>query len=108
MFQNDIGTLLEFTCYDQDDTVLDLTTAEHAYLYIKRGNEILKREMTIDDDPSTGKVTYTITDEDLTEGDLNYVFQVAVDFADGSHYNGSVIEEHIAKSLEADYVEPEG
>jgi len=108
MFQNDVGTILEFTCLDQDDNTLDLTTAEHVYLYIKRGTAILKREMTIDDDPASGKVTYTLTDEDLTEGDLNYVFQVAVDFADGSHYNGSVIEEHIAKPLEADYVEPEG
>lgn len=105
MFQNDVGTILEFVCLDQDNNPLDLTTAEHVYLYIKRGNEILKREMVIDDDPTTGKVSYVITEEDLTEGDLNYVFQVAVDFIDGSHYNGSVIEEHVAKPLEADYEE---
>lgn len=107
MFQNDIGTLLEFTCYDQDETVLDLTTAEHVYLYIKRGNEILKREMAIDDDPSSGKASYTITAEDFTEGDLNYTFQIAIDFEDGSHFNCSIIEEHIAKPLEADYEEEE-
>lgn len=105
MFQNDVGTILEFTCLDQDDNILDLTAAEHVYLYIKRGTAILKREMTIDDDPASGKVTYTLTDEDLTEGDLNYVFQIAVDFEDGSHYNGSIVEEHIAKPLEVDYEE---
>ena len=55
MFQNDVGTLLEFTCYDEDDTALDLTTAEHVYLFIKRGTEILKREMVIDDDPQAAR-----------------------------------------------------
>jgi len=107
MFQNDVGTILEFTCYDQDETILDLTNAVHAYLYIKHGNTILKREMTIDSNPSTGKVSYIITAEDFTEGDVNYVFQVTVDFIDGSHYNGSIVEEHVAKPLEADYVEEE-
>ncbi len=107
MFQNDVGTILEFTCYDQDDLHLDLTTAETVYLFIKRGNTILKREMTIDANPASGKVSYIVTEDDLTEGDLNYVFQVAVEFADGSHYNGSIVEEHIAKPLEADYVEEE-
>ena len=106
MFQNDIGILLEFTCLNQDDTALDLTTAEHAYLFIKRGNEILKREMVIDD-PSSGKVSYTITKDDLTEGDLNYTFQIAIDFEDGSHLNCTAVEEHIAKPLEADYEEEE-
>ena len=105
MFQNDIGTVLEFVCRDQDNNALDLTTAEHAYLFIKRGNTILKREMTIDVDPSSGKVSYAITEDDLTEGDLNYAFQIAIDFEDGSHFNCSVIEEHIAKPLEADYEE---
>lgn len=103
MFQNDIGVLLEFTCYDQNDTVLDLTTATHVYLYIKRGNEVLKREMNIDNNRTSGRVYYTTTEEDFTEGDLNYYFQIAIDFEDGSHYNGSIIEEHIAKPLEADY-----
>jgi len=107
MFQNDVGTILEFTCYDQDETILDLTNAVHAYLYIKHGNTILKREMTIDSNPSTGKVSYIITEDDLTEGDLNYAFQIAIDFEDGSHFNCSVIEEHIAKPLEADYEEEE-
>lgn len=107
MFQNDVGTLLEFTCYDEDDTALDLTTAEHVYLFIKRGTEILKREMVIDDDPSSGKVSYTITEDDLTEGDLNYAFQIAIDFEDGSHFNCTAVEEHIAKPLEADYEEEE-
>ncbi len=106
MFQKDIGILLEFTCLNQDDTALDLTTAEHAYLFIKRGNEILKREMVIDD-PSSGKVSYTITKDDLTEGDLNYTFQIAIDFEDGSHLNCTAVEEHIAKPLEADYEEEE-
>ena len=106
MFQKDIGILLEFTCLNQDDTALDLTTAEHAYLFIKRGNEILKREMVIDD-PSSGKVSYTITKDDLTEGDLNYTFQIAIDFEDGSHFNCTAVEEHIAKPLEADYEEEE-
>ena len=68
MFQNDIGTVLEFVCRDQDNNALDLTTAEHAYLFIKRGNTILKREMTIDVDPSSGKVSYAIAEDDFTEG----------------------------------------
>lgn len=105
MFQNDIGTILEFTCYDQDNTPLDLTTATNAFLYIKRGTEILKREMVIDDNPASGKVSYVITEDDLTEGNLNYLFQVVVDFSDGSHFNGSIVEEHIVKPLEADYIE---
>ena len=108
MFQNDIGTILEFTCYDQDDNILDLTTAIAAYLYIKRGTEILKRTATIDDDTTSGIVKYTVTENDLTTGDENYYFQVAIDFEDGSHYNGSIVEEHIAKPLETDYQEEEG
>ena len=106
MFRNDIGTVLEFTCYDQDDNILDLTTATAAYLYIKRGDEVLKWTAVIDDDPTSGIVRYTVVDGDLSEGDFNYQLQVTIDFVDGSHYNGKILEEHVARPLEVDYVEP--
>ena len=105
MFQNDVEIIIEFTCKDQDNNALNLTTAIHAYLYMKRGTEVLRREMAIDDERTSGKVSYTITNKDLTQGDMNYSFQVSIDFTDGSHYNGEIVEEHIARPLEADYVE---
>jgi len=105
MFQLDVGVELDFICYDQDGEILDLTNATGAFLFIKRGNEILKRTATLADDRTTGIISYTITDEDLTVGDLNYQLQVAVDFSNGAHLNSSIVEAHVAEPLEADYVE---
>ena len=105
MFQLDVGVELDFICYDQDGEILDLTNATGAFLFIKRGNEILKRTATLADDRTTGIITYIITDEDLTVGDLNYQLQVAVDFANGAHISSSIVEAHVAEPLEADYVE---
>ena len=105
MFQLDVGVELDFICYDQDGEILDLTNATGAFLFIKRGNEILKRTATINDDRTTGIISYVITNEDLTVGDLNYQLQVAVDFANGAHISSSIVEAHITKPLEADYVE---
>jgi hypothetical protein len=96
---------LDFICYDEVGEILDLTNATSAHLFIKRGNEILKRTATLADDRTTGIISYTITDEDLTIGDLNYQLQVAVDFANGAHISSSIVEAHITKPLEADYVE---
>ena len=105
MFQLDVGVELNFICYDEVGEIVDLTNATGAFLFIKRGNEILKRTATLDDDRTTGIISYTITDEDLTIGDLNYQLQVAVDFANGAHINSSIVEVHVAEPLEADYVE---
>ena len=105
MFQLDVGVELDFVCYDQDGEILDLTNATGAFLFIKRGNEILKRTATLADDRTTGIISYTITNEDLTVGDLNYQLQVAVDFSNGAHLNSSIVEAHVAEPLEADYVE---
>jgi len=105
MFQLDVGVELDFICYDEVGEILDLTNATSAHLFIKRGNEILKRTATLADDRTTGIISYTITDEDLTIGDLNYQLQVAVDFANGAHISSSIVEAHITKPLEADYVE---
>lgn len=105
MFQLDVGVELNFICYDQDGEILDLTNATGAFLFIKRGNEILKRTATLADDRTTGIISYTITDEDLTVGDLNYQLQVAVDFSNGAHISSSIVEAHVAEPLEADYVE---
>ena len=105
MFQLDVGVELDFVCYDQDGEILDLTNATSAHLFIKRGNEILKRTATINDDRTTGIISYVITNEDLTVGDLNYQLQVAVDFANGAHISSSIVEAHVAEPLEADYVE---
>ena len=105
MFQLDVGVELDFICYDQDGEILDLTNATGAFLFIKRGNEILKRTATLADDRTTGIITYIITDGDLTVGDLNYQLQVAVDFANGAHISSSIVEAHVAEPLEADYVE---
>ena len=105
MFQLDVGVELDFVCYDEVGETVDLTNATGAFLFIKRGNEILKRTATLDDDRTTGIITYIITDEDLTIGDLNYQLQVAVDFANGAHISSSIVEAHVAEPLEADYVE---
>lgn len=105
MFQLDVGVELDFICYDEAGETVDLTNATGAHLFIKRGNEILKRTATINDDRTTGIISYVITDEDLTVGDLNYQLQVAVDFANGAHINSSIVEAHVAEPLEADYVE---
>lgn len=105
MFQLDVGVELDFICYDEVGETVDLTNATGAHLFIKRGNEILKRTATLADDRTTGIITYTITDEDLTVGDLNYQLQVAVDFSNGAHISSSIVEAHVAEPLEADYVE---
>ena len=105
MFQLDVGVELNFICYDEVGEIVDLTNATGAFLFIKRGNEILKRTATLDDDRTTGIISYVITDEDLTIGGFNYQLQVAVDFANGAHINSSIVEAHVAEPLEADYVE---
>lgn len=105
MFQLDVGVELNFICYDEVGEIVDLTNATGAFLFIKRGNEILKRTATINDDRTTGIISYVITDEDLTIGGFNYQLQVAVDFANGAHINSSIVEDHVAEPLEADYVE---
>ncbi len=99
MKQGETGIWLIFVLQDENGNPFDLTNAVGAKLYIKKGNNVISRDMEIYS-AAEGKVRYVTQNDDLDIGDINYIFQVAVDFSDGSHLVSDVVVEHVETTLE--------
>jgi len=91
--------LLEIILYNSDKELLDLTDLVEAYLYIQRGEEILKKHCEIEEPRTLGIINYKLTEEDLILGDMDYIFQPVLIFNDGTHITGSPDIERVYISL---------
>ena len=91
---------IEITVYDEGKRIVDLTDADKVWLYIQRSDSILKRECSIKEPKTSGIILYQLTSEDLTLGDIDYVFQPVITFKNGNHFNGTPNVERVYKTLE--------
>ena len=99
---------IEITVYDERKRVIDLTDADKVWLYIQRGDSILKRECSIKEPKTSGIIFYQLTSEDLTLGDIDYIFQPVIIFKNGNHFNGTPNIERVYTTLEHKLEESNG
>ena len=100
LYVGDTGTL-EIYLIDKYQNPLDLTDIKEAWLYIERGNKILKRECEIKEPKTSGIIIYKFSPEDLIIGDIDYTFQPVLIFNDDTQLTGSPDIEKVYVSLKS-------
>ncbi len=69
--ENDTRPTLSVTLLDPDEVAYDLTSAVTIYLNITLSDgTAIQKEMVVDDDPTSGIVTYTWLEADWADGGL--------------------------------------
>lgn len=98
-------TTIEITVYDESGNKVNLIDVSECYLYIKRGQNILKRVCSVKSPPENGVITYQLISDDLTVENIDYTFQPTITFNNGDHFNGTAFSEQVYPTLEQSFGE---
>jgi len=85
LVKNDTRPSLRFTCKDDDDNIIDLSTATKIYFIFKKfgeDEEKFKKECTIIS-PTEGIIQYSWEEDDLDESG-QFEGEIEIDFSDGT------------------------